>query len=107
MLCCHVHQLYLTLRPASTLLSWSIKPTKWARFFNQCRKSMEGFKLLCRRLEDIRQNQLERILESLRHFSLTPDNRDKTWTTEEFVEAVKDASRKTTIVRNILVDLVS
>ena len=98
LLCCHVHQLYLTLRPASVLLSWNIKQTKWGRFFNQCRKSMENFKLLCQRLEDIRINQLDRLLESLRHFTLCPESRDKTWTLEEFVDAVKDSCRKATSV---------
>lgn len=61
---------------------------------------MESFKLLCQRLEDIRINQLERVLESLRHFTLCPDGRDKTWAPEEFVEAVKDSCRKATSVRN-------
>jgi hypothetical protein len=98
LLCCHVHQLYLTLRPASVALSWNIKQSKWTRFFNLCRKSMVRFKLLCQRLEDIRINQLERILESLRYFTLCPDNRDKTWMPEEFIEAVKDACRKATSV---------
>ena len=98
LLCCHVHQLYLTLRPASTSLSWNIKQTKWTRFFTQCRKAMESFKLLCQRLEDIRANQLERILESLRHFSLYPENRDRTWMPDEFIEAVKEATRKATMV---------
>lgn len=59
---------------------------------------MEFFRLLCQRLEDIRTNQLDRILESLRYFSLCPDSRDKTWTLEEFVDAVKDACRKATSV---------
>lgn len=60
---------------------------------------MENFKLLCQRLEDIRQNQLDRVLESLRYFTLCPDNRDRTWTPEEFVDAVKEACRRTTTVR--------
>ena len=98
LLCCHVHQLYLTLKPASTSLSWNIKQTKWTRFFTQCRKSMESFKLLCQRLEDIRTNQLERILDSLRHFSLYPEQRDKTWMPEEFIEAIREATRKATMV---------
>ena len=99
LLCCHVHQLYLTLRPAAISLSWNIKQSKWNRFFNQCRKSMECFKLLCRRLEDIRQNQLERILESLRHFSLYPESRDRIWAPEEFTDAIREACRKATIVK--------
>lgn len=98
LMCCHVHQLYLTLRPAAVSLTWNIKPTKWSRFFNQCRKSMVNYKLLCERLEDIRQNQLDRILDSLRFFSLLPDCRDRTWTPEEFVEAVKEMCRKVTSV---------
>lgn len=99
LLCCHVHQLYLTLRPASVALSWNLKQSKWNRFFNQCRKSMVKFKLLCQRLEDIRINQLERILESLRYFTLCPDSgRDRTWMPDEFIDSVKDACRKATSV---------
>ena len=60
---------------------------------------MVKFKLLCQRLEDIRINQLERILDSLRYFTLCPDsNRDRTWMPEEFIETVKDACRKATSV---------
>jgi hypothetical protein len=91
--------LYLTLRPASVALSWNLKQSKWNRFFNQCRKSMVHFKLLCQRLEDIRINQLERILDSLRYFTLCPDSsRDRTWVPDEFIDAVKDACRKATSV---------
>lgn len=106
LLCCHVHQLYLTLRPASVALSWNIKQSKWGRFFNQCRKSMVKFKLLCQRLEDIRINQLERVLDSLRYFTLCPESgRDKIWILEEFIEAVKDACRKATSVIEIGIKL--
>lgn len=82
-----------------------MKPAKWGRFFNQCRKSMESFKLLCCRLEDIRQNQLERLLDSMRHFTLHPESRPRTWAPEEFVEAVKDACRRVTAVGPNLLSL--
>ena len=101
LLSCHVHRLHLTLHPASVSLTWNIKPSKWLRFFNLCRKAMESFKQLCFRLEDIRQNRLDRVLNSLRCFVLCPPVRDSTWAPEEFLEVIRESCKKATAVRRL------
>jgi len=74
--CCHVHKLYLTLRPAAVSLAWNTTPPTWGRFFAECQRSLEEFRLFCVRLEDLRHSRIHRTLESLTTFSLCPDYND-------------------------------
>ena len=99
LLSCHVHQLYLTLRPASESLSWNLKPSVWSRFFEICFNCMDRFKQLCCRLEDICRNRLDCVLHSVYSFSTCPSARDKIWTPEELIQVIRDSCRKAVLVR--------
>ena len=60
---------------------------------------MEAFKQLCIRMEDIRQNRLDRVLNSLRCYALCPPPRDATWSPEEFVDVIRDSCKNVMAVR--------
>jgi len=51
LLCCHVHQLYLTLLPASTSICWNAAAASWTPFFEGARRTLEQFRRLYVRLE--------------------------------------------------------
>ena len=105
--CCHVHKLYLTLRPAATLLCWNITPPTWARFFGECQKSLEEFQKFCVRLEDMRHNRIHSIMDSLTCFPLCPEDLEETLSLEEFTDVVRESCRKVAMEiqqRNLLLE---
>ena len=62
---------------------------------------MEAFKQLCFRMEDIRQNRLDRVLNSLRCYALCPAPRDATWMPEEFIDVIRDSCKNVMAVSSL------
>ena len=98
--CCHVHRLYLTLKPASIALCWNAHQTTWNRFFTESQKSLEEFRQFCIRLEDLRKNRICLILDCLTNFSLCPEVKEgahTAMTLDQFIVAVRESCRTVTV----------